>query len=691
MITYSHERSLELLRSGTGIPDAHFREGQEEAVRSIVEQPGRYLVVQKTGWGKSFVYFIATRLLREAGQGPVLLVSPLLALMRNQIAAAERMGVRAKTINSDNPDSWSGIEAAVQHDDIDILLISPERLANERFRSEVLAHIAAKISLLVVDEAHCISDWGHDFRPHYRLLQHTIEALPTNMRLLATTATANNRVIQDLQNVLGPNLNVSRGELNRPSLKLQTLRLASQAERLAWLAKQIPAMPGSGIVYTLTVRDAVQVAEWLTLCGVHAVAYTGDSGRDRPELEQALLDNRVKTLVATTALGMGFDKPDLGFVVHYQTPGSVVAYYQQVGRAGRALDAAYGILLSGTEENDINEYFIKTAFPTRDEVQQVLTALEHSPLGLSLPGLMATVNIAKGRIEKTIELLALESPAPIVKQGTRWQLTATNLSEAFWQRAQRLTDLRYVEQGQMQEYVDLPAGHMAYLIRALDGEPGDCRSPDLPDLPATVDQQLVREAIAFLRRTSLSIDPRRQWPLDTMPLYGLKGNISRELQAEQGKTLCTWGDAGWGDSVRQGKCQDHHVAEDLVVACTSLIQEWNPQPAPTWVTCIPSLRDPALVPEFAERLAQRLGLPFQAVIRRTIDRPPQQTMQNSMQQAHNLDGSFELTATLPEGPVLLVDDTVDSRWTMTVAAWLLRSHGSGEVYPMALATMGPGG
>jgi len=691
MITYSHERSLELLRIGTGIPDAQFRIGQEEAIRSIVEQPGRYLVVQKTGWGKSFVYFIATRLLREAGQGPVLLVSPLLALMRNQIAAAERMGVRAKTINSDNPDSWSGIEAAMQHDDIDILLISPERLANERFRSEVLAHIAAKISLLVVDEAHCISDWGHDFRPHYRLLQHTIEALPTNMRLLATTATANNRVIQDLQNVLGPDLNVSRGELNRPSLKLQTLRLASQAERLAWLAKQIPAMPGSGIVYTLTVRDAVQVAEWLTLCGVHAVAYTGDSGRDRPELEQALLDNRVKTLVATTALGMGFDKPDLGFVVHYQTPGSVVAYYQQVGRAGRALDAAYGILLSGTEENDINEYFIKTAFPTRDEVQQVLTALEHSPLGLSLPGLMATVNIAKGRIEKTIELLALESPAPIVKQGTRWQLTATNLSEAFWQRAQRLTDLRHVEQGQMQEYVDLPAGHMAYLIHALDGEPGDCSSPNLPDLPATVDQLLVREAVAFLRRTSLSIDPRRQWPLDTMPLYGLKGNISRELQAEQGKTLCTWGDAGWGDLVRQGKCQDHHVAEDLVVACTSMVQEWNPQPAPTWVTCIPSLRDPALVQDVAERLAERLGLPFRPVICRSIDRPPQATMQNSMQQAHNLDGSFELTATLPEGPVLLMDDTVDSRWTMTVAAWLLRSHGSGEVYPMALASIGPGG
>ena len=691
MITYSPERSLELLRIGTTIPDAQFREGQEEAIRSIVEQPGRYLVVQKTGWGKSFVYFIATKLLREADQGPVMLISPLLALMRNQIAAAQRMGVRAKTINSDNPDSWGGIEAAVQQNEVDILLISPERLANERFRSEVLAYIAAKISLLVVDEAHCISDWGHDFRPHYRLLQHIIEALPAGMRLLATTATANNRVIQDLQNVLGPNLNVSRGELNRPSLKLQTLRLASQAERLAWLAKQIPAMPGSGIVYTLTVRDAVQVAEWLTLRGVHAVAYTGDSGSDRPELEQALLDNRVKALVATTALGMGFDKPDLGFVIHYQTPGSVVAYYQQVGRAGRALDAAYGILLSGTEENDINEYFIRTAFPTHDEVQQVLTALERSPQGLSLPGLMATINVAKGRIEKTLDLLSLESPAPVVKQGTRWQLTATNLSEAFWQRAQRLTDLRHAEQGQMQEYVDLQAGHMAYLIRALDGEPGDCAVPNLPDLPATIDQLQVREAVAFLRRTSLPIDPRRQWPLDCMQVYDLRGLIPRGLQAEPGKTLCTLGDAGWGELVHRGKDRNHYFTDDLVEACASMTREWNPQPAPAWVTCIPSMRDPILVQDFAERLALRLGLPFRAVICRTIDRPPQQTMQNSMQQAHNLDGAFDITETLPEGPVLLVDDTIDSRWTITVGAWLLRSHGSGEVYPVALASMGPGG
>jgi ATP-dependent DNA helicase RecQ len=349
-LTYDEQRALALLRVASGQPSTQFREGQEEAIRHIVEGLGRLLVVQKTGWGKSFVYFIATKLLREAGEGPTLLISPLLALMRNQIAAAERMGLRAVTINSDNRDDWVAVETAIQRDEVDILVISPERLANERFGAEVLPGVATRIALLVIDEAHCISDWGHDFRPHYRLLERIVRTLPPNLRLLATTATANNRVMDDLRAVLGPNLDVSRGDLNRPSLALQSIRLPSQAERLAWLAERVPMLPGHGIIYTLTVRDAVQVAEWLRSRGVNVESYTGETGDRRAELEQALLDNHVKALVATTALGMGFDKPDLAFVIHYQTPGSVVFYYQQVGRAGRALDAAYGILLSGEEE-----------------------------------------------------------------------------------------------------------------------------------------------------------------------------------------------------------------------------------------------------------------------------------------------------------------------------------------------------
>ncbi len=688
-MAFNKNRATELLKLGSGLPNASFREGQEEAIRHVVEGHGRLLVVQKTGWGKSFVYFIATKLLREAGAGPSLLISPLLALMRNQIAAAERMGVRAVTINSDNQDEWVNIEAAIQRNEVDILLISPERLANEHFCTEVLAGVAGQIALLVIDEAHCISDWGHDFRPHYRQLERIVRTLPANLRLLATTATANNRVMDDLMTVLGPNLGISRGDLNRPSLTLQTMRLPSQSERLAWLAAQVAALPGHGIIYTLTVRDAVQVADWLKSRGLNVASYTGETGEGRAELEQSLLENRVKVLVATTALGMGFDKPDLAFVIHYQTPGSVVAYYQQVGRAGRSLDAAYGVLLSGEEETDITDFFIESAFPTREEVRKVLDALVAAPAGLSVPELMARVNLSFGRINKTIALLSLESPAPIVKQGTKWQLTVANLSEAFWQRAERLTNLRREEQHQMQEYVSLTSGHMEFLIRALDGDTGTVCAHALPPLPTNTDQSLVREAVAFLRRTSLPIEPRKQWPAGGMPQYHLSGRIATNLQAQPGKALCIWGDAGWGGLVRQGKYHNRRFADDLVTACVSMIREWNPQPVPTWVTCVPSLRHLDLVPDLARRLATALGLAFHTVIDKTDNRPEQKTMANSTQQARNIDGSLSLcTEHLPSGPVLLVDDMVDSRWTLTIAAWLLRSRGSGEVFPLALALTG---
>ncbi|HCT8389098.1 ATP-dependent DNA helicase RecG, partial [Pseudomonas aeruginosa] len=640
-MAYDPRRALELLQIGSGSADANFRDGQEDAIRHIVEGKGRLLVVQKTGWGKSFVYFIATKLLREEGSGPALLISPLLALMRNQIAAADRMGVRAATINSDNMDEWTAVEGKLAKGEVDILLISPERLANERFRTQVLAGIAAQISLLVIDEAHCISDWGHDFRPHYRLLERIVKTLPPNLRLLATTATANNRVMEDLAAVLGPKLDVSRGDLNRTSLSLQTIRMPSQAERLAWLAEQLSTLQGHGIIYTLTVRDANQVAEWLKTQGFNVEAYTGETGDRREQLEQALLNNQVKALVATTALGMGYDKPDLAFVIHYQMPGSVVAYYQQVGRAGRALDSAYGVLLSGEEEFDITDWFIRSAFPTRKEVADVLGALEEEPNGLSVPELLSRVNLSKGRVEKTIALLSLEAPAPIAKQGSKWQLTAAMLSEAFWSRAERLTALRRDEHQQMQDYVSLPFGeHMGFLIGALDGDPSAVTEPALPPLPISVDAELVKAAVAFLRRTSLPIEPRKKWPDGGMPQYSIKGFIAPEHQAESGKALCVWGDAGWGGLVRQGKYHDGHFSDDLVAACVKMIKEWDPQPAPTWLTSVPSLRHPDLVPNFAQRLAAALGLPFHMVISKTDARPEQKTMANSTQQARNIDGSL---------------------------------------------------
>jgi ATP-dependent DNA helicase RecQ len=685
---YNSARATELLRIGTQNPTATFRSGQEAAVSHVVDGQGRLLVVQKTGWGKSFVYFIATKLLREHGMGPAILISPLLALMRNQIGAATRMGVRAVTINSENQDEWRTVEAALVRDAVDILLISPERLANEHFRNEVLAPVAGRTSLLVVDEAHCISDWGHDFRPHYRFIERIVRTLPSNLRVLGTTATANNRVLADLQTVLGPNLTVSRGELGRPSLLLQTMRISSQAGRLAWLATHVPNIQGSGIIYTLTVRDAVQVAGWLQSRGIRAEPYSGETGERRVELENALLENRVKALVATTALGMGFDKPDLAFVIHYQTPGSVVAYYQQVGRAGRALSAAHGTLLSGQEETDINDYFIESAFPSREEVTQVLNALRSAPMGLSINELMNVVNIRRGRIDKALQLMSLESPAPVVKEGSKWRLTVTKLAESFWERAERLTSLRRTEQKQMQEYVALTSGHMEYLIRALDGDPGSYCPPSIAPLPVTFDDRLAQEAVAFLRRTSLVLKPRKKWPSVGLPSLNVQGNklIPAERNLQPGRVLCVWGDAGWGTLVREGKSHDGRFADQLVEACAAMVRTWAPQPAPAWVTCIPSRRHPNLAPDFARRLAVALNLPLHPVLEKTDDRPAQKEMANSSQQARNVDGSLRIQGKVPSSPVLLVDDMVDSRWTLTVAAYLLTTHGSGPVFPLALAS-----
>ena len=684
---YHRSRAQELLRLGTGLPHAQFRDGQEEAIRHVVEGDGPLLIVQRTGWGKSFVYFIAIKLLREEGFGPAVLISPLLSLMRNQIAAAERMGIRAVTINSDNTNDWQPMEDRIRAEEVDVLLISPERLGNQRFNNEVLAHIADRIGLLVIDEAHCISDWGHDFRPDYRRVERIARMLPANLRMLATTATATNRVLDDLRNLPGLNFEVHRGDLNRPSLLLQTIRLPNQAERLAWLAERLGEINGSGIIYTLTIRDAERVADWLQANGFNVEAYTGESGERRPELEQALLNNDVKALVATTALGMGFDKPDLAFVFHYQAPGSVIHYYQQVGRAGRALDRAYGVLLSGPEELDITDYFIQTAFPSRQDVEQLTAALEQAPQGLSVPELMQRVNMRQGRIDKAIQLLSLESPPPIVREGYKWQLTARRLSETFWERVDRLTALRREELAQMQRYVASESGHMEFLIRALDGDPEQVATPAFQPLSTSIDPHLTREAVTLLRRTSITIEPRKRWPsgrLANMP----QRTISADLQASPGRALCMWGDVGWGGLVREGKYRDGRFPDELIDACVRLIREWAPSPAPTWVVPIPSLRRPELVPEFAQRLAEALGLPCHRVLERTQDHPEQKGMENSTYQALNVFRSLVVHNQPLPGPALLVDDIVDSRWTMTVAAYLLRSQGSGEVFPLSLSQAG---
>lgn len=676
----------DLLRRMIG-PDADFRDGQWEAIEAVAVRRKRALVVQRTGWGKSLVYFLATKLLREQNAGPTLLISPLLSLMRNQIEAAERIGIRAFTINSANRDEWQAASDALAANVCDVLLISPERLANEEFRREVLPRFANSIGLFAVDEAHCISDWGHDFRPDYRRIVRILQNLPRGVPVVATTATANDRVVEDIQAQLGADLAILRGPLARLSLRLQNIRLADQSERLAWLATYAPQLPGSGIIYCLTVADTERVARWLKQHNIRAEAYNADSP-DRPQLEQLLLRNELKALVATVALGMGFDKPDLGFVIHFQRPGSVVHYYQQVGRAGRAIDEAHGILLSGREDDEIQNYFIDTAFPGLNAMRQVVTALEASA-GLTLAQILDRVNLTYSAVEKILKLLEVDGIIGSEKMdrgGTRYFRTANRWAPDS-ARADAITELRRRELAQMQEYVALTSCLMEFLGRALDdphAKPcGRCANCTGKGWPTTVTREWVAQAVQFLKHTELTIEPRKRWPIGMFDTT----LIAAEQQAEIGRALCAYGDSGWGGLVRDGKYKDGRFDHALVRAAAELIEErWRPEPALTWVTAIPSRRHPKLVYDFAERLSQALNLPFAPVLARIQDAPEQKTMANSVMQVRNVRGSLALSGAVQPGAVLLVDDIVDSKWTFTMAAWLLRSKGSGPVFPFALAS-----
>jgi len=695
--------ALGYLRTALNNPSAFFRDGQWESIEQLLNR-NRVLVVQRTGWGKSMVYFLATKLLRDQGAGPTLLISPLLSLMRNQLEAAQRIGITGRTINSTNNEEWEQIQSELESNQVDVLLISPERLANDDFRQNVLANMANNIGLFVIDEAHCISDWGHDFRPDYRRIVRVLQAIPSNVPVLATTATANDRVVNDVKSQLGQNIILQRGSLVRKSLKLQNINIPSPAARMAWLAQIIPTLPGSGIIYTLTQRDAERVTEWLQINNIDAKAYhadisdRGDGSSVKEELEQQLLNNEIKVLVATVALGMGFDKPDLGFVIHFQRPASVVHYYQQVGRAGRAVNEAYGILLCGEEDDHIADFFIRNAFPPQQHISEILRALDESNNGLSVPEMQRVLNLRQNQIDKTIKFLTVESPSPITKIGSKWQVTATaaayQVNQAY---VNAITDIRRTEQQQMRDYMEHAGCLMAFLQAALDDSSptdcGQCRScnPALL-LDETYDNDLANRAGLFLRRSYQPLPPRKQWPASNMfnqsPLSGYR--IPQEQLAEEGRALSLWRDAGWGQLVAHGKYQTNRFSDELVAACVEMLQAWSPDPAPQWVTCIPSLNHPELVPDFAARLATALGLPFVPCIGKTRANSQQKFMENSYQQVRNLDGAFNIDLDPKDyQPCLLVDDMIDSGWTFTVASALLRQVGCSAVYPMALALNSP--
>lgn len=686
-------------RVGSGGGSIDFRPGQWEAVDHIVNHRSKVLCVQRTGWGKSMVYFLSAKFMRVQGMGVTVIISPLLALMRNQLEAAKKLGLVARKIDAGNQDQWSQIRTELLADKVDLLMITPMRLANDAFVTGTLQPIASRIGLLVIDEAHCISDWGHDFMPDYRRIGQILKLLPNNIAVLATTATANHRVQSDVCRQLG-DMQVQRGPLVRESLSLQNMPLSGAGSRLAWMADHIPSLPGSGIVYTLTIRDANRLAQWLRANGIDARAYHSDlDDASRQTLEDDLLHNRIKCLVATTALGMGYDKPDLTFVIHYQSPGSVVGYYQQVGRAGRAIAQAYGVMMSGEDAGQINQFFRDSAFPPEWQINCILNALEQAQNGMTIRQIESAVNLRQSQIEKVLKLLVVEPHSPVTRVDGDWFRTL-NPYKLDQGRIDHLTQQRETEWAQMLDYAENKRCLMQFLSDALDDEVskpcGKCAvCLGHPVLPLTIQPSTLDAAQRFIRHSEMPLTLKLQWDIEALQQYAAefgwtKQNIPLTLRGDEGRILSRWGEPVWGERVAHGKAQGH-FDDALVEAAVDMIEHRWPRQHPfSLVTCIPSMRHPSLVPDFAQRLAQALNVPFEMMVHKTRQTEPQKNMENRFHQCQNLDGAFVIDRAAYRhnsgSAVLLVDDVIDSAWTLTLVTALLKQAGAAAVYPFALAT-----
>ncbi|MGX7726711.1 RecQ family ATP-dependent DNA helicase [Rhodococcus sp. 5G237] len=694
-----------LLRELAG-PDARLRDDQWVAIEALVVHRRRALVVQRTGWGKSAVYFISAKLLRRQGRGPTVIVSPLLALMRNQVAAAEQAGVHAATINSGNVTEWAEIHERIAAGEVDVLLVSPERLNNPDFRDQVLPSLARDAGLVVVDEAHCVSDWGHDFRPDYRRIRTLVAELGDDIPVLATTATANDRVVADIAAQLGVGGNsdvggsndaasggtlVLRGGLDRPSLHLSVVRIDEPARRAAWLAQHLKDLPGSGIVYALTVSAARDLAALLTDHGYAVAAYTGQTEpTEREQLEADLLDNKVKALVATSALGMGFDKPDLGFVVHLGAPSSPISYYQQVGRAGRSTERAEVVLLPGPEDRRIWQWFASVAFPDEALVRRVIAALD-TERPVSTPALEPRVDLTRSRLEMVLKVLDVDGAVKRVKGG--WIATGQPWTYDE-ERYGRLEEARAAEQEAMLEYERTTECRMVFLRRQLDDPDLDTRSPGCGRCDncigsrweTSVGDDEVARTRARLERPGVDLPPRRQWPTGMSTLgIALSGRITDGPRP--GRVLGRLSDLGWGPRLRELlDGPDREVPKAVVDASIAVLAAWDWENRPTAVMAMDSPTHPLLVESLASRLAQIGRLRDLGVLRRRSGNT-EPTAANSAYRVAALIDAWERPDNLgSSGPILLVDAVTDTGWTFTMAARTLVAAGADAVLPYALAS-----
>lgn len=394
----------------------------------------------------------------------------------------------------------------------------------------------------------------------------------------------------------------------------------------------------------------------------YARAYTAKlEAEDRKTLEDLFMHNGVKCLVATVALGMGYDKADIGFVIHYQRPGNVVSYYQQIGRAGRKLDNAFAILLNVIEDDDIQEYFIKTAFPTETEMNDIVSVIEKSIDGLKQNQILRAVNIRLNRLEKCIKFLEVENIISKDKDGKYFR--TVNPWAPDIGKSETVTKRRYEELEEMKQFVELNTCYMQFIAQKLDDpyaiECGKCSICVGEEFFSTdVNPEFTLKAIKFLKGEHIEIERRKQWPAGIMAETQKK--IRPEDQVEDGRALCAFGDAGWGRFIHDDKYVNNYFKEELVDASVVLILKWMPDKiANMCITYIPSLSKPELVKSFAHRVAKKLNIPCLDIIEKTRRTWPQKELEYSAYQCQNAFEGFAVTGDCPNRDIILIDDMVE--------------------------------
>lgn len=629
----------------------------------------RVLLIEKTGFGKSLCFQFPAILFK----GTTVIFSPLIALMRDQVKNLNSLGISAKCINSEQtPEENSQIISETKEGKLKILYIAPERQENSEW---IEATRQMNLSMVVVDEAHCISVWGHDFRPSFRRILNLVNLLPKGMPVLATTATATKKVEADIAQQMGGNLTIIRGNLMRENFRLFVIKVNSEDEKLIWLGKNLSKLPGSGILYTGTRVDTEIYSKWFEYLKIPSIGYNAGLDPDsRIAIENGLMKNQWKCVISTNALGMGIDKPDIRFIIHTQIPQSPVHYYQEIGRAGRDVDPADIILFYNPEDRDLPEAFIEGGRPAIPKYEKVIEAVKSELLGER--ELMRRTNLKQTQIRVIKADLVEQNIIREVTIGRSKKFEYISGAPKLNPKAfEELRALKTADLEKMIGYVETKGSRMKYLCDFL----GDSDDRFFKNCDNT-----------GLQKLKVTITP--DW---TEKLQAYRENYFPELKVEtkgsnlvNGVAASYYGVSNVGAAIHRSKYENGGNFPDFLLRFTlKAFRKKFDQEKFDMILYIPPTKSGELVKNFAIKISQVLKFPISHNLRKQRQISEQKVFENSYLKADNVRDAFiyNNSTEIEDKSILLIDDIFDSGATVKEIGRYLTNSGAKKIAPLVIA------